>query len=206
MIVITYIFKDTDGTRRMAESVAKQGYDLGVVRTDDNPATVIRELYECYKRAVTGHDLIIYADAADTYFQKPLKVPEDHILYSTEKACYPFPDWASRYQPVKSRWKFLNGGGCCGPTKLLVEFYDRYNLHSIGATNPQAALMEAYFKAVEEGFPIKLDTSCKQFQSIAFEDPDEFEMKDGLLRNRITKAIPAVLHGNGLTPLDKFIV
>lgn len=205
MIVITYIYKDTAGTHRMAESVKRQGYELGVIRTNDNPADIMRELYECYKRAVTGHDFIIYADAADTYFQKKLKVPTDHILYSTEKQCFPFPDWETRYKPVKSRWKFLNNGGICGPTKLLVEFFERYNLHTIGSTNAQAAVMEAYFKAIEEGFPIKLDTGCKQFQSVAFEAVDEFEMKDGLLRNKITKSIPAVLHGNGVTPLEKFI-
>lgn len=205
MIVVTYVYKDTDGTRQMAESVARQGYELAVVRTDSNTANIIRQLYECYKRAATGHDHIIYSDAADTYFQKEVKIPDDNIVYSTEKACYPFPDWASKYKPVKSRWKFLNGGGYCGPSQMIVEFFERYKLYDIGGTNPQAAQMDAYFKAVDDGFPIKLDTGCKIFQSIAFEEDSEFEMKDGLLRNKITKSVPSVLHGNGLTSLVKYI-
>lgn len=206
MIIVTYIYKDTPGTKRMAESVARHGYELAVVRTDSNPANIINELYQCYKRASTGHDHIVYSDAADTYFQKPVTVPIDHILYSTEKQCFPFPDWESKYAPVKSRWKFLNGGGYCGPSALLVEFFERYKLHSIGGTNPQAAQMEAYFQGVKDGFPIKLDTQCKVFQSVAFESDDEFEMKNGLLRNKVTKSVPSILHGNGLTSLEKFIV
>lgn len=206
MVVITYIYKDTPGTKRMAESVARQGYELAVIRTDTNPASILRELYECYKRAATGHDQLIYSDAADTYFQKPVKIPDDHMLYSTEKQCFPFSDWATRYPEVKSRWKFLNGGGYCGPSQLVIEFFDRYKLHNIGSANPQAAQMEAYFQAVKDGFPIKLDTQCKVFQSVAFEFDDEFEIKNGLLRNKITKSVPSILHGNGLTPLEKFIV
>jgi hypothetical protein len=76
--------------------------------------------------------------------------------------------------------------------------------------------MDAYLKAVAEGFPIKLDFSCKLFQSIAFDhDPTrgdyplhltgyegtDFEIKDGLVVNKLTKSTPAVLHGNGQTPM-----
>lgn len=204
MIVITYVYKDTDGTRRMAQSVEKLGYELAVVRTNQNPADILKELYNCYQRAATGHDYIIYSDSADTYFQKKVTVP-DYLLYSTEKQCFPFPDWAAKFK-AKSRWKYLNGGGYCGPAKLIVEFFERWKLNDIGNANPQAAQMDAYFKAVESGFPVKLDTGCKQFQSVAFESADEFEIRNGLLINRITKTIPAVIHGNGLTPLEKFIV
>lgn len=204
MIVVTYIYRETEGTKRMAASVAKQGYELAVVRAGENPKDIMKALYECYKRAATGHDYLIYADAADTYFQRPVNVPKDYILYSTEKQCFPFPDWANKYRGIGfTPWKYLNNGLMCGPSKLIVEYFERYGLNDI-AQNAQAAAMEAYFKAVSDGFPVSLDFMCEEFQSVAFEEPGEFEF-DGMLRNLITKTTPAVLHGNGLTPLEPWI-
>lgn len=203
MIVVTYTYKETEGTKRMAESVARMEYELAVVRAGMNPAEIMKQLYECYKRASTGHDYLIYADAADTYFQRRVNVP-DYILYSTEKQCFPFVDWADRFTDTKTPWRFLNNGLMCGPSKLIVEYFERYGLNDI-KINAQAAAMEAYFAGVKDGFPVRLDCMCEEFQSVAFEEPGEFEMKNFLLFNKITGTIPAVLHGNGLTPLEKFI-
>lgn len=205
MIVVTYTYRETAGTQRMAESVKRQGYELAVVQAGMNPHDIMKALYECYKRAATGHDKIIYADAADTYFQRPVNVPDNHILYSTEKQCFPFVTWADRFGVPLSPWRFLNNGLMCGPSELIVEYFDRYGLNDIKG-NAQAAAMEAYFQALKDGFPVSLDQYCEEFQSVAFEEPGEFEMKDGYVHNMITGTIPAVLHGNGLTPLEKFIV
>lgn len=203
MIVITYVYRPNDGTARMIHSAENQGYEVGVLKTGDNAAQIMNDLYHCYKRASGGHEKMIYADAADSYFQRRVAVPDDYLLYSTEKQCFPYPAW-SGYYPPGGHWKYLNNGGFCGPIELAVEFYDRYELHT-PKINTQAAVMDAYFKAVKEGFPIRLDVECYQFQSIAFEEPGEFRMHNGLLENLITGTIPAVLHGNGLTPLEKFI-
>lgn len=202
MIVVTYVYKETEGIKRMAESVRAQGYELAVLNTDSNPVNIMRLLYECYKRASTGHDYLIYADAADTYFQRAVNVP-DYLLWSTEKQCFPFPQWADKFKGL-SRWKYLNNGLYCGPSKLIVEYFERYKLNDI-KINPQAAAQEAYLQGVEDGFPVKLDIMCKEFQSVAFEEDGEFEMIKGKVFNKITKTTPAVIHGNGLTPLEKFI-
>lgn len=203
MIVVTYTYRETPGTIRMAESVARQGYELAVVKAGENPVEIMRQLYECYKRASTGHDHIIYADAADTYFQRRVNVPDDHILYSTEKQCFPFVNWADKFKDTRSPWRFLNNGLMCGPSELIVEYFERYGLNDI-KINAQAAAQEAYFQARADRYPVKLDILCEEFQSIAFEEPGEFE-SDTVLRNLITGTTPAVLHGNGLTPLEKFI-
>lgn len=203
MIVISYSYSETPGSKRMRESVAQQGYELAMLKTVDSPVKVMKELYECYKRAVTGHELMVYSDAADTYFQRRINVPTDYILYSTEKQCFPYPEMSKEFT-AGSPWKYLNNGNYCGPLKLVIEFFERYNLHSI-TDNAQASAQRAYLAAKKEGFPIALDWMCTEFQSVAFEAPGEFEMKGGKLYNKITQTTPAILHGNGLTPLEKFI-
>lgn len=200
MIVVTYTFSETEGIRQMKKSVSSMGYELAQVPSSDNPRKIMKDLYECYKRALTGHELMTYADAADTLFQRKIDVPTDYILYSTEKACFPHRGWAHRFKD-DSRWKFLNNGAFCGPLKLVVEFFDRYKLHSI-MENGQAAVQRAYLQAISEGFPVKLDSNCDQFQSIAFRADDEFEVVDGLVRNKITGTTPALLHGNGLSDMS----
>jgi hypothetical protein len=204
MIVITYAYTpENENMRQMRLSVERQGYELAVVKTSDAPHQIMKDLYECYKRAATGHEYMVYADHPDTFFQTPLpEMAPDMIIYSTEKACFPYKEKASKFN-AWGRWIYLNNGLFAGPTKLVIEFFDRYNLHSLApGVNGQAAVQDAYLDAEEKGFPIELDTACQAFQSIAFEDPDEFEMKDGLLHNRITGTVPAVIHGNGLTPME----
>jgi hypothetical protein len=111
----------------------------------------------------------------------------------------------------------LNNGVYGGPLALVIEFFERYGLHKLhDNANGQAEVMDAYLKAQEEDFPIKLDFGCKLFQSIAFDhDPKlnghplhlkgyegtDFEIKDGMVVNKLTKSTPAVLHGNGQTPM-----
>lgn len=216
MIIITYIFSPNKNTKQTIDSFERFGYEVAVLRKDAHRGNgnVLRDLYEVYKRAATGHETFVYADAADSYCQRPFEEPKDHILYSTEKACYPRPEIAKQYKPVSSPWKYLNGGGYGGPPKLIIEFFERYGLlNHAGDANGQHEQMMAYLQAEKEGFPIKLDTDCELFQTMAHADPSEFEVVDAekdkghfslykpVLRNKITKTIPAILHFNGLTPM-----
>jgi hypothetical protein len=220
MVIITNIYKPFAGTDRMVASFEKHGFEVAVNRIPTGNGRILRGLYECYKRAVTGHDHFAYADAADTVCQRPFTVPTDHLLWSTEKACYPHPEKAKEYKfggRLKSPWRYLNNGVYGGPLALAIEFFERYGLHKLhDNANGQAEVMDAYLQAVKDGFPIKLDFGCKLFQSIAFDhDPKlnghplhlkgyegtDFEIKDGLVVNKLTKSTPAILHGNGQTPM-----
>jgi hypothetical protein len=220
MVIITNIYKPFAGTDRMVASFEKHGFEVAVNRIPTGNGRILRGLYECYKRAVTGHDHFAYADAADTVCQRPFTVPTDHLLWSTEKACYPHPEKAKEYKfggRLKSPWRYLNNGVYGGPLALAIEFFERYGLHKLhDNANGQAEVMDAYLQAVKDGFPIKLDFGCKLFQSIAFDhDPargdfplhmngyegTDFEIKDGLVVNKLTKSTPAILHGNGQTPM-----
>jgi hypothetical protein len=161
----------------------------------------------------------MYADAADSFCQRKFFAPYDTIIYQTEKACYPH-EWVAGHYPntptsyKNSPWKYLNGGGYCGSTKLIVEFFEKYGLNNLpGDVNGQHEQMLAYIKAKEDGFPILLDDGCELFQSMAFADHSEFELRQRqvhlspdenskYLVNKITKNVPAVLHFNGLTDMS----
>jgi hypothetical protein len=204
MIIITKIYEPIPSSDQMVASFQKQGYEVAVLTgLHKGNGQTMRELYECFKRAVTGHIKFCYSDGADTYCQKPFDAPDDHILYSTEKACYPIGDLAQQYpKGVKSPWKFLNGGGVCGPLEIMMEFMEKYGLitHE-NDINGQLELHHAFLKARKDKFPIKLDTDCRIFQSVAFANEGDFEVdcETGLILNKVTGITPAILHANGRT-------
>ena len=220
MVIITNIYKPIEGTRQMVSSFERQGFEVAILNTPTGNGAILRSLYECYKRAVTGHELFTYSDAADTYCQRPFSPPTDHLLWSTEKACYPHHDRAALYKfggRLKSPWRYLNNGVYGGPLALAIEFFERYGLNKLhDGANGQAEVMDAYLQAVKDGFPIKLDFNGELFQSIAFDhDPKrgghpihangyegtDFEIVNGLVVNKVTGRTPAILHGNGQTPM-----
>jgi hypothetical protein len=219
MIIITNIYSPNERTKQAVESFERHGYEVAVNSAPFiGNGQVLRDMLACYKRAITGHEQFVYTDGADTFCQRKFEVSKDYILYSTEKACYPHPEIAKQYKPVKSKWKYLNGGGYGGPLKLIIEFMERYGLDKLpNDANGQHEQMVAFLKAEKEGFPIKLDTKCEIFQTMAFADPADFEVVTtfaGLentlngasqplhLRNKLTKTIPAILHFNGLTDMS----
>ncbi|MGN6416106.1 MAG: glycosyltransferase domain-containing protein [Pseudobacter sp.] len=204
MVIITNIYAPNANTEQTVQSFRNHGYEVAVLSNEfRGNGQVMRELYECYKRAVTGHELFIYTDGADTFCQHYVEPPKDHILYSVEKACYPREEIAAQYKPVKTPWKYLNGGGYGGPLKLIIEFFERYGLHQhVNDVNGQHEQMMAYLQAEKDGFPIKLDTKCRIFQTMAFADPSEFNVEDKKLKNLVTKTTPAILHFNGLTDMS----
>jgi hypothetical protein len=217
MIIITNIYSPNERTKQTVDSFQRHGYEVAVNSAPFiGNGQVLRDMLACYKRAITGHEQFVYTDGADTYCQRKFEVPTDHILYSTEKACYPHPEIAKQYKATKSKWKYLNGGGYGGPLKLIIEFMERYGLDKhANDVNGQHEQMVAYLAAEKDGFPIKLDTKCEVFQSMAFADPSEFEVIDPslnhtgfelaepkYLKNKLTKTVPAILHFNGLTSQD----
>ena len=221
MVVITNIYRPFDGTQRMIESFERHGFEVAVNTIPTGNGAILRGLYESYKRAATGHDTFAYSDAADTYCQRPFNAPKNYLLWSTEKACYPYEDRAALYPlptRLKSPWRYLNNGAYAGPLSLAIEFFERYGLNKLhDQANGQAEAMDAYLQAVKDGFPIKLDYKCELFQSIAFDyDPNQqghplhtngyegtdFEIKNGLVVNKLTGKTPAILHGNGRTPMQ----
>lgn len=209
MKVVTYIhtpFEDsTSSTYKFMESAERHGYEVvnvGKPGGHVGNGEVLRMLYRAYKDL---DEPVIYADGADSYFLRPLEVPENKILYSTEKQIWPPVEslrkaWADH--PLLSPWAYLNGGGYCGPAQLIAEFFERYGLttHDAGA-NGQWQQAQAYLQGIAEGFPVELDQHCTQFQTIGFTNDGDFQTAPGVLTNLITNTKPALIHGNGRTPM-----
>lgn len=202
MLYVTYIYEDFWGTEYTINSAKKHGYEIEIIRTNSNTDLILKKLLETYKELSKTHETFVYADSADSFFVSKIEAPNDKIIYQTELACFPFVDWADKFTS-NSYWRYLNGGGCCGSLKLMVEFMERYKLNDVGDFNPQAAIQRAYLEAKQDGFPIELDVNCEIFQSIAFCNDQTFKIEDDLrIRNTVTNTYPSIFHGNGRTPMD----
>jgi hypothetical protein len=222
MIIFTNVYKPIHGTERMIRSFERFGYRVVVGNTPTGNGFIMRDLYHAYKQALNdGHESFCYSDAADTICQRPFDMPKDMLIWSTEKACYPDTTLCTKYkyrEGYDGDWRYLNNGVYGGSLELVVEFFEKYQLHKLHQhANGQHEVMLAYLDAVDNGFPIKLDIDCEYFQSIAFDyDPErksyplhqndeyhgvDFELVNGMVHNRVTGTTPAILHGNGLTPM-----
>ena len=231
MIVCTNIYAPNEATRQMVYSFERFGYEVAATNAEFPYGRVFNNLVQLYRRAATGHETFVYSDGGDTFCQKPFTVPNDRLIWSTEKQCFPHPEMAKDYPKtrIKSDWKYLNNGGYGGSLKLMLEFINKYIGKLPMNANCQLETMQAFIKAKKDGFPIELDYKCRLFQSIAFDPtkPDkgeeidrasfsihldnkgnpkytgtDFRIKDGLVINKMTKTTPAILHGNGGTPMQ----
>lgn len=209
MKVITYIYQPFDdassSSHQFLRSCNAFGYDI-VNSAKKNyhvgNGEVLRLLYNTYREL---DEPVCYADGGDSFFLRPINIPTEKILYSTEKNIWPPVQslqnrWATHEK--KTHWCYLNGGGYCGPAKLIAEFFDRYGLNTHDAgVNGQWEQSEAYFLAIADGFPIELDQLCSEFQTIGFWAGNDFTINPGMLRNNLTGSMPALIHGNGRTPM-----
>ena len=231
MIVCTNIYAPNEATRQMVYSFERFGYEVAATNAEFPYGRVFNNLVQLYRRAATGHETFVYSDGGDTYCQKPFTVPNDRLIWSTEKQCFPHVEMSKEYPKtrIKSDWKYLNNGGYGGSLQLMIEFIDKYIGKLPMQANCQHETMVAFIQAKKDGFPIDLDYKCELFQSIAF-DPSkpskgktidtasyaihkdakgnpkytgtDFAIKKGLVYNKQTKKTPSILHGNGRTPME----
>lgn len=211
--VITSIYKPFWGTQEFYKSCERVRLPVYNAFTGDRytgNGDVIRMIYEQLLKLKDKYTYAIYADGADSLFIKSF-TPPDYILYSTEKAVWPPLDslkekWNEYYYSnpdfVTSSWLHLNGGGYCGPIKLLIDFFETYGLNQLkGDLNGQLEQSEAFLKAKKEAYPIFLDTECKYFQTLAHAAYTDFYADQFVFRNMVTGSEPCVLHGNGRTEM-----
>ena len=71
----------------------------------------------------------------------------------------------------------------------------------IDGGHAQRIQAEGFMDAQESGFSVFVDVYCHDFQSIAFQSEGDFSKHGGLLVNDRTKTKPALIHGNGRTPM-----
>ena len=231
MVVCTNIYAPNEQTRQMVQSFERFGYEMAITNAEFPYGRVFNNLVQLYRRAATGHDTFIYSDGGDTFCQRPFTVPNDRLIWSTEKQCFPHTHLAKEYPTptIDTPWRYLNNGGYGGSLVLMIEFVDKYIGKLPMTANCQHETMTAFIQAKKDGFPIELDYGCELFQTIAF-DPvkplkgkaidlasfsihqdengvpkyggTDFIIRKGKVVNKLTKTTPAILHGNGRTPMD----
>ncbi len=210
--IVTYIWQDfaneVSSTYEFRRSCERFGYALTNVATEKHHvgnAAVLRLLSNQYAQ-MSGPT--VYADGADSFFVQPITVPENSILYSTEKAIWP-PTTQMREawsdHPAQTPWCYLNGGGYCGPAELISEFFTKYVMPRIDSVtddaHSQGVQAFAYIDAIRDGFPIALDSLCVEFQTIGFTNEGDFRVQGQTIYNQLTGSMPALFHGNGRTPM-----
>jgi hypothetical protein len=187
---------------QLERSLKLHGYDYHIIEhTWDGFLGKLHHTYQ-YLKALKGYTHFLYTDAWDTVAMRPdVQVPEDYFLISAERACYPYPKLASRYPHVNSPFKYVNGGGWCGPVELFLKLYE--SKPPTNELNDQVWLTERYLALQDENW-IALDTICWVFQTLGFCPDTDFITGPNLphFHNTITNSYPAFIHANGHTPHD----
>lgn len=176
------------------------------------------------KLRTEGYTHLVFADAYDSLIVGPPHkfdklVDSPGIVWSCEKACWPPPVDANRYpETSKSEWRYLNSGGYFGSLEAVDEFLDD---EALNCEDDQWESAERFLADLESGSPkMRLDDGCDWFQSIAhacafshqkWEDTfDALSTIDtgeevAVFRNKITRTLPVVIHGNGGTDMSWFL-
>lgn len=228
--ILTYLYKPFWGSEQFYKSCNKVGLPVhnawNLEFYNDRVGSIV---YMIYKGLLflrdKGYEKVIYSDAADTYFVKAFE-PPDYLLISVEKACFPDEALAAEYPPCATPWRYVNAGNWCGPIQSAIDFFETngLHLHQEEHINGQREWHHAYLNSIDKitpgkllhKFNVHLDTKCEYMQSIAFEDPDDFQIitnrkmeewpkvtnGESYILNRKTGTSPCVFHGNGRTPMD----
>lgn len=157
-------------------------------------------------------EIITYIDAFDTYVvaedkeieEKFLKMDAD-IVYSVEKNCWP-DDNLSRFF---SNNCFLNSGGFVFKNGRFKKILDLLSSIGDGILNNQNLvdndqyLHHLFALIATTNIKIKFDTKNEIFQSLIFEETNNFLKENNRFINSNTKTQPCIFHGNGTDGLNK---
>lgn len=162
-------------------------------------ADYLREKNITYFVFGDAYDVLMLGTPEQFIKQNPL-YNVTKLLYMGEKGCYPVWDYMDKYPKVYSPWCYVNGGCFAGYTRIFLNILDQ-NPIPANLNDQQWATENFLFRNQNR---IQIDYNCEVFQSIAFEDKEDFALRQGRLINLVTVSAPIILHGNGQTPMDKF--
>lgn len=126
----------------------------------------------------------------------------DLIIFNAEKGCWPYGQWDKLYPEVSTPWKYLNGGAAFVNRLFFIKMFEENPIKH--EDNDQVNLAKIYLTARNK-YNMHLDTGCNAFQSIAFEEDNDFVLSeaDHSLYNKKTDTYPIVIHANGRTDMNK---
>ena len=196
---------DINKTLTLQRSLKKYGWDYHIITHEwQGFGDKILKTYE-YLKANPSITHFFYSDSYDSIVTKSMNEAfisikdYDCILMSAERGCYPHPDKEKLYPKHESPFHFVNGGGwfcnaevfkrAVQSNPLTVNTVDQVWFTNLFLNNPEY---------------VKLDYECNTFQTVAF-CPDSDFIIGNTIYNTITNSFPAFIHGNGHTPIDKFL-
>lgn len=203
---------DITKTEILQKSLKKHNWDYHIiVHPWRGFGDKILKTYE-YLKANPDITHFFYSDSYDTLVADTMEVAlsrikdKSGILMSAERACYPHPDKEKLYPKHDSPFHFVNGGGWFCPSDVFLKAVE---------TNPLTyeTVDQVWFTDLFLNHPeyVNLDYKCEVFQTIAFCPEDNFEFTPmenkpmQRVKNTVTNSFPIFIHGNGHTPLTKFL-
>lgn len=152
----------------------------------------------------SGEERFIMQDAFDTYCllppsEFPWQYSDFHgVLVSGEKQCWPDVERAKHFK-ASSPWRYPNSGQIYGTAVDLLALVDRY---PVADTDDD----QRWYTDRAIADEVYVDVECNIFQSIAFEEPGDFDYYPNerfRLRNNRTGTFPLFAHGNGRTDMNR---
>jgi hypothetical protein len=197
---------EEQGLDNLVMSAQKFGWDIEVIHTPWRGfGTKLIETYNYFKQNPDVKELI-FVDAYDVLILSTPKEVEEKIqdrskmLVSTEKACWPQSDLASKYPETRNEWKYVNSGTYFAPREVFMQLFE--------SNPPQYESDDQLWLSLmflgNRG-KINLDYNCEVFQCYSFIAKDDFSYDNNRVHNLKTGSKPIFLHGNGKTNMDKVI-
>lgn len=146
-------------------------------------------------------DLVLFADAWDTFFVKPLYAFEagwqtfgSDLVFSAETNCAPNADLAGRYPTAPTRYAYLNSGLYAGRPGALLEMLEEMRIYKMPPQANDQLLCSEFF--LSHPGSIALDYPCKLFGSL-YQAEEDYGYSGPIVVNKRTGERPFCLHGNG---------
>jgi hypothetical protein len=168
-------------------------------------------LYETLKN-VDGETIVLVCDAYDVLpingitndilLQKIISEFDlDKITFNAEKNCYPNTSLEKYYPNVGSIWKYLNAGLYVGKVKNIIRMVESALPKMMGVID-QEIFSIMY---LNNDLNIEIDYTCKVFQTLYMIEDNDLTIDNDKIINNKTGGTPLLLHGNGKSPLNKFL-
>lgn len=207
--VITVATYESPGLKMLKKSMDKHHLDYHILCRGEKWRGFGMKVIETvkYLKSLT-HDYthFIFVDAYDVVFlgdmdriEARYRALDGGVIFSGEKGCWPDPGKAEQYPGNPSAWRYLNSGSYMAPIQDFLEFVSHYDISD--EVDDQRYFTNIFLQNYT-GDKIKIDSKCMLFQSIAFEEPRDFELTDSL-RNSKHGTEPLIIHGNGRTNMSK---
>ncbi len=204
MLKVISVTNNAPATERLRKSLVKHGWNHHFIFCDwEGFGTKLIKTYE-YLKQHTEVTEFIFCDAFDVVVLGGVsefreKLPNVDILCSSERGCWPVPEW-EKYYPYprhEHRFNYLNSGLYYAKSAAFIELFEL--TQPSYDTDDQKWFTEEYLFNELSG--IVLDTDQVVFNSHSFIDEGEYGYNGG--RVQIMGNEPIWVHSNGRTVDEK---